>query len=250
MAKDANDANDANDAKELANAIRERFNDELKKNRPDNATVGYLIESDGKRKDGMKIAPAAGRDTWDEVMLQPYIRPHQNEWAHEAMVLLNWMSVRDLTANVNMKGGYALGGRGPWLGMSALHWAVDTGFPSVVNALLGIPGININIKDVHGRTPLQLAFTGLWYNVKIVTALIEHGADFGIQNGSGDTPLHTVILFHGEKGSEWLPLIIMDHLVDYNYNQKDKEGLNLLQRTQLWDCSEDIIKKIKSRMIL
>ena len=235
---------------ELANAIRERFHEEQTKYRPDNATVGYLIESDGKRKDGMKIAPAAGRDTWDEVMLQPYIRPHQNEWAHEAMVLLNWMSVHYLTANVNKRGGYFLHGNGPWAGMSALHWAVYQGFPGVVNALLGIPKININIQDVHGRTPLQLAFNGLWYNVKIVTALIEHGADFGVQNMSGDTPLHTVILFHGEKGSEWLPLMIMDHLVDYNYNQKDKEGMNLLQRTQLWNRSEDIIKKINSRMML
>ena len=237
---------------ELANSIRVKFREEWNKNRPTDWPWPALavIESDGKRKDGGKIVPQTGRHTWDEVMLQPYVRQHQNTWAHEAMVLITWMSPVELAANVNKRGGYFLHGNGPWAGMSALHWAVDIGFPNVVNALLKIPEIDINIQDINGRTPLQLAFTGRSYDVKIVTALIEHGANFNVQDEKGDTPLHTAILFHGDFHSEWLPLMIMDHLVDYNYNQKDKEGLNLLQRTQLWDCSEDIIKKIKSRMML
>ena len=233
---------------DLANAIRVKFLEEWNKNRPDNKRVLSLIESDGKQKDGSKIIPAEGRCTWDEVMLQPYVRQHQNTWAHEAMVLINWMSPVELAANVNMKGGYSLNGNGPWLGMSALHWAVDIGFPNVVNALLKIPEIDINIQDINGRTPLQLAFTGRSYDVKIVTALIEHGANFNVQDEKGDTPLHTVILFHGKNGTEWLPLMIMDHLVDYNYNQLDEKGLNLLQRAQLWQRSESIIKKIQSKM--
>lgn len=234
---------------ELANAIRVKFLEEWNKNRPADCPWPALsvIESDGKQEDGNKIVPQMGRHTWDEVMLQPYVRQHQNEWAHEAMVLINWMSPVELAANVNMKGGYALNGNGPWLGMSALHWAVDIGFPNVVNALLKIPEIDINIQDAYGRTPLQLAFTG-GYNVKIMTALIEHGVDFNVQDKRGDTPLHTAILFHGKNGNEWLPLMIMDHLTDYNYNQVDKEGNNLLQRAQLWERSESIIKKIQSKM--
>ena len=47
---------------------------------------------------------------------------------------------------LNMKGGYALNGNGPWLGMSALHWA-KAGISIVVNALLEIPEIDINIQD-------------------------------------------------------------------------------------------------------
>ena len=231
-------------AADLPNAIRVKFLEEFNKSRTANEMILSLIETDGKQEDGSKIAPAKGRHTWDEVMLQPYIRQHQNEWAHEAMVLINWMSPVELAANVNMKGGYALNGNGPSLGMSALHWAVKQGFPCVVNALLKIPEIDINIQDAYGRTPLQLAFTGKEYNVKIVTALIENGADFNVQDDKGDTPLHTSILFH----SEWLSLMIMDHLVDYNYNQVDKEGKNLLQRAQSWNRSESIIKKIQSNM--
>ena len=234
---------------ELANAIRVKFLEEWNKNLPNNKRVLSLIESDGKQEDGSKIVPQMGRHTWD-VMLQPYVLSHQNKWAHEAMVLINWMSPVELAANVNMKGGYALGGKGPWLGMSALHWAVDTGFPSVVNALLKIPEIDINIQDINGRTPLQLAFTRLRYDVKIVTALIEHGALFGVQDEKGDTPLHTVILFHGKNGTEWLPLMIMDHLTDYNYYQLDNNGLNLLQRAQLWEGRESVIEKIKSCMFI
>ena len=229
---------------ELANAIRTKFIEEFNKSRTAKETVLSLIETDGKQEDGSKIAPAAGRDTWEEVMLQPYVRQCQNDWAHEAMVLINWMSPVELAANINRKGGYALHGRGQWLGMSALHWAVEQGFPCVINALLEIPEIDINIQDVYGRTPLQLAFIGRGYNVKIVTALIEHGADFGIQDKNGDTPLHAVILFHGKNGAEWLPLMIMDHLTDYNYNQLDSNGMNLLQRAQLWKRYESIIEKI------
>ena len=235
---------------ELANAIRVKFLEEWNKNRPDNKRVLSLIESDGKQKDGSKIIPAEGRCTWDEVMLEPYVRSHQNTWAHEALVLINWMSPVELAANVNMKGGYALNGNGPWLGMSALHWAVKQGFPNVVNALLKIPEIDINIQDVYGRTPLQLAFIGQAYNVKIVTALIEHGALFGVQDNEGETPLHIVILFHGKNGNEWLPLMIMDHLTDYNYYQLDNNGLNLLQRAQLWEGRESVIEKIKSCMLI
>ena len=235
-------------AADLPNAIRVKFLEEFNKSRTANEMVLSLIESDGYQEDGSKIAPAKGRHTWDEVMLQPYIRQHQNEWAHEAMVLINWMSPVELAANVNMKGGYALNGNGPWLGMSALHWAVKQGFPCVVNALLNIPEIDINIQDHYGRTPLQLAFTGRSYDVKIVTALIEHGALFGVQDDKGDTPLHTVMLFHSNNNSEWLPLMIMDYLTDYNYKQLDKEGNTLFERAKLWERSEAILEKIQSKM--
>ncbi len=232
---------------DLARAIRVKFQEEFNKSRTANETVWSLIESDGKQKDGSTIVPQMGRHTW-KIMVQPYLWQHQNEWAHEAMVLINWMSPDELAANVNMKGGYALNGKGPWLGMSALHWAVIQGFPCVVNALLNIPEIDINIQDHYGRTPLQLAFTGRSYNVKIVTALIEHGADFNVQDDKGDTPLHTVILFYSHNNSEWLPLMIMDYLTDYNYKQLDKEGNTLLEQAKLWERSEAILEKIQSKM--
>ena len=205
-----------------------------------------LIEYTGKDSNGDSIVPEPGRDTWGNVMLRPYVRQIQNDWAKEAMILINWMSPEDLAHHVNERGGCALHGHGPWLGMTALHWAVTTGFPCLVNELLKIPEIDVNARDESGRTPLQLAFTGRSYNVMVVTALIEHGADFSACDKKGDTPLHIAILFN--KEAEWLPLMIMEHIINFDYNKKYKNGETLLQTAQLWDTPESIIEKIKSLM--
>ena len=207
-----------------------------------------LIEYTGKDSNGHSIVPEPGRDTWGNVMLRPYVRPIQNDWAKEAMILINWMSPEDLAFHVNNKGGYALHGKGPWLGMTALHWAVQIGFPSVVDALLKIPEIDVNSHDESGRTPLQLAFTGWSYNVMVVTALIEHGADFSACDRKGNTPLHIAILFNKETETEWLPLMIMEHITNFDYNKKYKNGKTLLQTAQSWDTPDSIIEKIKSLM--
>ena len=223
---------------ELANAIRAKHTP--------NKQALILIESDGKNANGETIVTKYDRHSWRRIMLEPYRISHQNDWAHEAIVLLNSMSQRDLALHVNDRGGCALQGRGPWLGMTALHWAVTTGFPSLVNALLKIPEININARDESGRTPLHLAFTGKSYNVKIVTALIEHGADFSVRDKQGRTPLHIVLLFY--SNTEWLPIMIMDHITNFDYNKKCGRGETFLETAHVWDAPESIIKKIESLM--
>ena len=205
-----------------------------------------LIEYTGKDSNDNVIVPKRGRDTWANVMLQPYVRQCGNDWAREALILINWMSPNALAAHVNNRGGYALHGRGPRLGMTALHWAVEVGFPSVVDALLAIPEIDVNSRDYSGQTPLTLAFTGRSYDIKIVTALIEHGGDFSACDERGWTPLHTVILFH--KETDWLPLMIMGHVTNFDYNKKYKDGKTLLQTAELWESPKSIIDKITSLM--
>ena len=225
------------------NATRERLDRVMNNAEP----VLSLIEYTGKDSNGDSIVPEHGRDTWGDVMLQPYVRQCQNDWAREAVILINWMSPQKLDIHVNDKGGYALNGNGPWLGMTALHWAAEIGFPSVVDALLKIPGIDVNSHDEwSGRTPLHLAFTGKNYNVKVVTALIEHGADFSACDEKGYTPLHIVILFN--KEAEWLPLMIMEYITNFNYNKKCRNGETLLQTAQSWDSPKSIIETIQSLM--
>ena len=232
----------------LASAIREKFEELYAPRVTDGAEpVLCLLESDGKLPNGDKIVPAPGRDSWEAVMFHP--SQDLTRWAHEAMVLVNHMSPEELTKRVNERGGYHLNGNGPWAGMSALHWAVGAGYPCLVGALLEIQGVDVNIRDALGRTPLQLAFTGRSYNVKVVTALIEHEADFGVEDYRGDTPLHTVILFHDDP--DWLPLMIIDHLIGYDYSRKDAGGRNLLERVQTWTTDGKrgtIVEKIKSAM--
>ena len=42
-------------------------------------------------------------------------------------------------------------------GLTALHHAVLNGYAHIVNALLARDGIDPNIKDKNGKTPLQVA---------------------------------------------------------------------------------------------
>ncbi len=226
------------------NAARKRLDRVMNNTEP----VLTLIEYTGRDSSGNSIVPEPGRDTWGNVMLRPYVRQFQNDWAKEAMILINWMSPEDLALHVNERGGCALHGRGPWLGMTALHWAVQMEFPSVVDALLEIPEIDVNSHDASGRTPLQLAFTGRSYNVMVVTALIEHGADFSACDRKGNTPLHIAILFNRGTETEWLPLMIMEHITNFDYNEKYKNEKTLLQTAQSWESPKSIIEKIQSLM--
>ena len=82
---------------ELANAIRAKYTQ--------NKQALILIESDGKNADGETIVTKYDRHSWRRIMLEPYRIQHQNDWAHEAIVLLNSMSQRDLALHVNDRGG-------------------------------------------------------------------------------------------------------------------------------------------------
>jgi hypothetical protein len=67
-------------------------------------------------------------------------------------------------------------------GATALHLAVAGEHEDLVNYLLGVPGINLNIRDKQGQTPLYIAVSsGL---KSIALALAEAGADI---EGDPDT---------------------------------------------------------------
>ena len=46
-----------------------------------------LIEYTGKDSNDNVIVPKRGRDTWANVMLQPYVRQCGNDWAREALII-------------------------------------------------------------------------------------------------------------------------------------------------------------------
>lgn len=79
-------------------------------------------------------------------------------------------------------------------GDTALTLASSEGYIEVVQDLLAAPGINVNIVNTNGDTPLLVAIqTGRTYTVK---ALIAAGADVNVVNNNGETPL-TVASFGG-----------------------------------------------------
>ena len=82
--------------------------------------------------------------------------------------------------------------------------------------------------------------------MKIFSILVGAGADFSVQDYDGNTPLNTALLFWNRKGQEWLPLMIIDYLPNYDYTMVNKEGKNLLEYAKQMDCQESVINKIES----
>ncbi|XP_041355391.1 ankyrin-1-like [Gigantopelta aegis] len=64
--------------------------------------------------------------------------------------------------------------------------AQDLSF-NFVSYLVG-KGVNINLQNEDGNTPLHFAVQGLSFN--IVNHLVEHGGEINQQNENGNTPLH------------------------------------------------------------
>ena len=127
---------------------------------------------------------------------------------------------------------------------SALHYAVSNGYPSLVRVLLSVPGIDVNIQDYQGRSPLSEALVG-HYNVQIVIELVRAGADFGVPDEKGQTPLHMAILF---RWGDWLPLLVMDRIQGYDYHRRDTSGRTLLEWVlYLGTVEPSIVDKIREK---
>ena len=72
-----------------------------------------------------------------------------------------------------------------------LFSAVASGDLDEVKRLVIDCGLDPNVKDYAGSTPLHYAARGGRPNV--VKLLLEHGADPNVQNVDGNTPLHYAI---------------------------------------------------------
>ena len=109
-------------------------------------------------------------------------------------------------------------------GKTALHNAVDQGFPSVVKKLLEIPGIKLDAQDDFGYTPLHRSFLPNC-PVSIPIMLIEHGADFSIVDERKSTPLVSGLLFWK---NDWFVPLVLEH-IDYDIRQRDGQGFDILR---------------------
>ena len=140
-----------------------------------------------------------------------------NEWASLSMKILNQMAAHKLSP-----------------GDLDLHIAVRQGFPSIINKILQFNNINVNSNiGFNGRTPLHECICQFNMNLKLFCILVDAGADFSIPDNHGETCLNLIILFWNRKGQEWLPLLIMDHITNYDYtkvNGKEKICFNMPKR--------------------
>ena len=73
-------------------------------------------------------------------------------------------------------------------GINLLHWAAITNRPAVV-PLLVEAGVPLDAADENGFTPLMYAATIDFGDTNVLEELLRAGADAGIQNSEGRTPL-------------------------------------------------------------
>ena len=153
-----------------------------------------------------------------------------NDWEYHAMILINYLSVtspQKLSDIVNLQGNRT--------GKTALHYAVTQGFPSIVNALLKIQGIDINRQDYNGETPLHRSFMpGCPVSIPIV--LIDSGADVRIPDNKNFTPLNMAMLFWKV---DWFVPMVLEHFPDYDIHMRDYQGFDMLR----WavECKDPIL---------
>jgi ankyrin repeat protein len=105
---------------------------------------------------------------------------------------------------------------------TALHEAAAGGCPSMVNLLLSKEDIDMNVKDINGRTPLWWA-TRNNHPFIAKRLLAESGVDANAASTEGSTPLHHAVC-HGSR-LMMLTLLAEERL---NPNICAKDGLSPL----------------------
>ena len=231
---------------DLAGAIRVGFDHKFSEEHGDDKRdVLRLMEPSAESEPRV---PEGDLASWEYVMFEPHYTPDLTRWAGSAMDLVLHLRRTDpvgLDTRINMRGGHHPRWTGNTHERSALHYAVLHGYPSLVSALLAGPGIDIDIRDGLGRSPLNEAFVG-HYNIQVVIELERAGADFGVPDAEGKTPLHIAILF---RWGDWLPILVMDHIHGYVYHHRDAEGRTLLEWVQyLGTVEPSIVAKIEEKM--
>ena len=100
-----------------------------------------------------------------------------------------------------------------WLGRTVLHEAILNGKGTMVEFLLGHGGKKIiNARDSTGKTPLHWAVSGgeSTADGDIVKMLCYHGADAGVVDNQGNTPLGVAV----GGGRVWLSRVLLDCLAN------------------------------------
>lgn len=82
-----------------------------------------------------------------------------------------------------------------------LFRAVEEDDIEVVKLLIET-GVNVNVKNDNGDTPLHIV-----RNVEIAKLLVKNGADINARNNNGDTPLHKTYRLNLYEGFTQLPSV-------------------------------------------
>ncbi|NEV49241.1 ankyrin repeat domain-containing protein [Wolbachia pipientis] len=115
-------------------------------------------------------------------------------------------------------------------GMTPLHYAAKKHNEDIANALIKA-GADVNAKDQNGRTPLHWA--AIERNKDVASALIKAGADVNVKNEYERTPLHLAVK---NCNRELVTLLLNSNKVDVNARNKhgntDEEIRTILKNAE------------------
>jgi hypothetical protein len=111
-------------------------------------------------------------------------------------------------------------------GLTQLHHCARNGFTTSVKRLLSIRNINVNVKDVDGRTPLHDAV--LNGHIEIARLLLQNGAEVNAKGRWDTTPLH----FAAMDGHVDILHLLVENGADLEAQSND--GMRALYRAALF----------------
>ncbi|MWW23125.1 ankyrin repeat domain-containing protein [Algibacter lectus] len=74
-------------------------------------------------------------------------------------------------------------------GFTAIHFAIEEGYPKILKEILSTKGVNINLKDKFGNTPLWRAVHNKPEEKESIWMLIKNKANVNIENEYGISAL-------------------------------------------------------------
>lgn len=104
-------------------------------------------------------------------------------------------------------------------GRTPLHEAIVSGAEDAVALLVGYRA-NVNAQDLKGLTPIGAA-TEDDIDKKIVSVLVNAGADVNITNCNGDTPLHLIAGYSDNEGVEKIVRLLIERGINVNVQNRE-----------------------------
>jgi ankyrin repeat protein len=92
---------------------------------------------------------------------------------------------------------------------NGIHNAISSGDLKKVSELIEKDPTLLDLKDINGNTPLNIACGGFRKQLDIARYLINKGADINTKNNNGSTPLHNACSIANPEEVELVKLLIL-----------------------------------------